>query len=203
MSEEARNRCLEPFFTTKGERGTGLGLAMVFGTVRRHGADIQIDSTLGAGTTVRLAFPPATAATETPLPAAVRLPARLRLLLIDDDPTVLKSLRDTLENDGHVIVTAEGGSEGIAALRASLDRGERFAAVITDLGMPHLDGRRVAAAIKEASPEMPVILLTGWGRQLAADRDLPPHVDCVLAKPPRLRDLRDALRQVLRTDDPR
>jgi PAS domain S-box-containing protein len=196
MSAEARQRCLEPFFTTKGERGTGLGLAMVFGTMRRHGGDIQIDSIPGAGTTVRLVFAAApAAAAESRQLAVVPALARLRLLLIDDDPILLKSLRDTLEGDGHLIATANGGREGIAALHASLDRGEPFAAVITDLGMPYLDGRRVAAAIKQSSPATPVILLTGWGRQLTQDGDTPPHVDRVLAKPPRLRELRDALRQ--------
>jgi PAS domain S-box-containing protein len=199
MSEETRRRCLEPFYTTKGERGTGLGLAMVFGTMRRHDADIQIDSMPGAGTTVRLVFAAAPAAAdEIGRPAAVPALARLRLLLIDDDPILLKSLRDALESDGHVIVTANGGEEGLAALRNGLDRGEPFAAVITDLGMPYLDGRRVAAAVKACSPETPVILLTGWGRQLAADGDAPPHVDHVLAKPPRLRELREALSQSCR-----
>jgi CheY-like chemotaxis protein/anti-sigma regulatory factor (Ser/Thr protein kinase) len=197
MSEEARQRCLEPFFTTKGERGTGLGLAMVFGTVQRHGANIQIDSTPGGGTTVRLVFPAVpTAAAEAVQPVTSPVLTGLRLLLIDDDPILLKSLRDALENDGHEIVTANGGKEGIAALHANLEQGERFSAVITDLGMPHLDGRRVAAAIKAAAPEMPVILLTGWGQRLVTEGDIPPHVDRVLAKPPRLRDLRAALKQI-------
>jgi PAS domain S-box-containing protein len=197
MSEEARQRCLEPFFTTKGERGTGLGLAMVFGTVQRHGANIQIDSTPGGGTTVRLGFPAVpTAAAEAVQPVTSPVLTGLRLLLIDDDPILLKSLRDALENDGHEIVTANGGKEGIAALHANLEQGERFSAVITDLGMPHLDGRRVAAAIKAAAPEMPVILLTGWGQRLVTEGDIPPHVDRVLAKPPRLRDLRAALKQI-------
>ena len=105
----------------------------------------------------------------------------------------MKSLRDALETDGHVIETANGGEAGIAAFRTSLDRGERFAAVITDLGMPYVDGRRVAALVKDISPATPVILLTGWGRRLVAEGDIPPHVDRVLAKPPKLRELREAL----------
>ncbi len=64
MDEDTRRRCLEPFFTTKGERGTGLGLAMVYGMVQRHGAEIDLDSAPGKGTTVRLGFPvPGTTAT--------------------------------------------------------------------------------------------------------------------------------------------
>src|SRR6266404_5189480 len=89
MDEDTRRRCQEPFFTTKGERGTGLGLAMVYGTVQRHGADIEIESTAGKGTTVRLSFAvPVGVATdltsETPRPK----PSRLRILVVDDDPLV-------------------------------------------------------------------------------------------------------------------
>jgi CheY-like chemotaxis protein/anti-sigma regulatory factor (Ser/Thr protein kinase) len=201
MDEDARARCLEPFFTTKGERGTGLGLAMVYGMVQRHSADIHIDSAVGQGTTVRLSF----ASAATPFapaaePAASVLPKDLRILLVDDDPVLLKSLRDILESDGHTIVTANGGQEGIDVFRASLDSAQKFDAVITDLGMPYLDGRQVASALKAASPSTPVILLTGWGQRLLADDDVPPHVDLVVPKPPKLRDLREALaRCCLRT----
>ncbi|HUJ01513.1 MAG TPA: PAS domain S-box protein [Usitatibacter sp.] len=194
MDEETRARCLEPFFTTKGERGTGLGLAMVFGTVQRHSAELQIDSAPGAGTTMRLVFAvPQSIPLESGAAEELEAPAKLRLLVIDDDPTILKSLRDALESDGHSVVTASGGEAGLSALRVALDRGERFAAVLTDLGMPYMDGRRVAAAVKEITPRMPVILLTGWGQRLVAERDVPAHVDRVLAKPPKLRELRQAL----------
>ena len=195
MDEETRRQCLEPFFTTKGERGTGLGLAMVFGMVQRHSAGLEIDSSPGDGSTVRLLF-----AVPEPVAADARksrnerqaLP-QLRLLLVDDDPVLLNSLRSALETEGHVIIAANGGAEGIAAFHDALDRDESFAAVITDLGMPYVDGRKVAAAIKEASPATPVILLTGWGQRLVAEGDIPAHVDQVLAKPPKLREIRRAL----------
>jgi CheY-like chemotaxis protein len=74
---------------------------------------------------------------------------------------------------------------------------ERIDVVITDLGMPHIDGRNVAAAVKTASPGTPVILLTGWGQRLVDDGDIPAHVDHVLNKPPKLRDLRAALSHVI------
>lgn len=195
MDEETRLRCLEPFFTTKGERGTGLGLAMVFGIVQRHSAELEIESAPGAGTSIRLVFAlPATVEHAPGQPAPLLKPAsRLRLLLVDDDPVLLKSLRDALEGDGHAILSANGGEAGIAAFQAAIDRGESIAAVITDLGMPYVDGRRVAAAVKKISPATPVILLTGWGQRLVAEGDIPPHVDRVLAKPPKLRELREAL----------
>ncbi|HUA19880.1 MAG TPA: ATP-binding protein [Bryobacteraceae bacterium] len=197
MDEETRRRCLEPFFTTKGERGTGLGLAMVYGVMRRHNADIEIESAVGQGTVVRLRFPvPASTSTQVPAAGPEAMPPRLRILSVDDDPLLIKSLRDALEADGHAVVTANGGQEGIDAFRAAEERDERFAVVITDLGMPYVDGRKVASAIKSDSPSTPVILLTGWGQRLVAEGDVPPHVDRVLNKPPKLRELRAALAEL-------
>jgi PAS domain S-box-containing protein len=197
MSDDTRQRCLEPFFTTKGERGTGLGLAMVYGVVQRHGADLEIDSAERRGTTVRMLFaaPDAIVAAAAASPQVAR-PARLRLLVIDDDPMLLKSLRGALDIDGHEVTTADGGQAGIDAFRRALVQGEPFAAVITDLGMPYVDGRRVASAIKAESPQTPLIMLTGWGQRMIDDRDVPSYVDRVLAKPPRLADLRNALSQL-------
>jgi signal transduction histidine kinase len=194
MDEETQLRCLEPFFTTKGEQGTGLGLAMVNGAVQRHGGELQIDSAVGRGTTASLRLPVARAGAPVTAhePPPLAPPRGLRLLVIDDDLLLLKSLQDTLGADDHVVTTAHGGQAGIDVFLAAQASGEPFAAVITDLGMPHVDGRRVAAVVKEASPATPVILLTGWGRRLAGD-DKPPHVDAVVGKPPRLRELREAL----------
>ena len=73
---------------------------------------------------------------------------------------------------------------------------EAFAVVITDLSMPYVDGRKVAAAIKAGTPTTPVILLTGWGQRLEAEGDVPPNVDRILGKPPKLRELRAALAEV-------
>jgi CheY-like chemotaxis protein len=195
MDEDTRRRCLEPFFTTKGERGTGLGLAMVYGMVKRHNGEIEIESAPGSGTTVRLIFPvPGKAA---PISTAAFAPAApvagLRLLIVDDDPLLIKSLQDTMEGAGHTIVPADGGQAGIEAFHAALARDEPFSAVITDLGMPYVDGRRVAAAVKGASPSTPVILLTGWGQRLITEGEIPPNVDRVLSKPPKLRELNEAL----------
>lgn len=200
MDENTRRRCLEPFFTTKGERGTGLGLAMVYGMMERHGASIDIVTAPGQGTAVRLDFPACAAGEGELAPdAAHAVPPRLRILVVDDDPMVLKSLRDILEIDGHDVVSADGGQAGIDCFQAAYDRHEQFAVVITDLGMPHVDGRKVASAVRQCSPATPIIMLTGWGQRLAADSDYPEHVNCVLGKPPRLKELRRALNKVIAT----
>ena len=195
MNDETRRHCLEPFFTTKGERGTGLGLAMVYGVIQRHSGEIEIESAPGKGTLVRLSFAvSAMASVEPDEPAAPSpIPTGLKILIVDDDPVLLKSISDILETDGHLVVTANGGQAGIDAFLETYVSVQRFAVVITDLGMPYVDGRKVATAVKAASPDTPVILLTGWGQRLVSDGDIPAHVDRVLSKPPKLRDLREAL----------
>jgi DNA-binding response OmpR family regulator len=120
----------------------------------------------------------------------------LRILLVDDDPLLVKSLEDILNADGHDVRHANGGQAGIDAFNAALRDGARFDVVITDLGMPYVDGRRVAAAVKAASSATPVIMLTGWGQRLLAENDMPPHVNRVLNKPPRLQELRTALMEL-------
>jgi len=198
MSDETRRRCLEPFFTTKGERGTGLGLAMVYGMVQRHSAELEIDSSLGHGTTMRVIFPACEASQGigTPQPTPLLAAQRLSILLVDDDPLLIKSLRDILEGDGHLVTAADGGQRGIEMFTTALAQARPFDVVITDLGMPHVDGRKVAVAIGAASPSTPVILLTGWGKRLLAENDRPAHVFRVLSKPPKLQELRTVLASV-------
>jgi signal transduction histidine kinase/CheY-like chemotaxis protein len=200
MDVETQRRCLEPFFTTKGERGTGLGLAMVYGMAQRQGAELKIQSEPGYGTTVRLAFPASRSLSKDtraqPEPGETPPPG-LRVLLVDDDALVIKALRHTLEADGHQVTTASGGQAGIDAFNGAMAGDEPgFDVVITDLGMPYVDGMKVAAAVKAASGTTPVVLLTGWGQRLIGDNEETPHVDHVLSKPPRLQDLRAVLRKL-------
>jgi signal transduction histidine kinase len=199
MSEETRQHCLEPFYTTKGERGTGLGLAMVYGVAKRHGALVEIESELGKGTLMRLIFP-IPVGSDKDLNLSAQPPKALpplRILVIDDDALILKSLENILTEDGHSVVTANTGSAGIDAFMAALRDRNPFEMVITDLGMPYTDGRKVAAKIKEASPATPVILLTGWGQRLLEDGDIPAHVDQVLSKPPKPLKLRETIAKCL------
>ncbi len=196
MDEDTRRRVFEPFFTTKGERGTGLGMAMVYGVVQRHSAEIEIDTAPGAGTAARLLFlPRAGLAAEERAAKSDAAPVKpLRILIVDDDPFVLDSMRAVLELDGHAVTTAEGGQAAIDSFRGAQGNGG-FAVVITDLGMPYVDGNQVARAVKTMSPSTPVVLLTGWGRRMNADGDTPPSVDHLLGKPPELNELRAVLAQ--------
>jgi signal transduction histidine kinase/ActR/RegA family two-component response regulator len=197
MDEETRRRCLEPFFTTKGDRGSGLGLAMVYGIAQRHGVDIGITSAPGEGTTFRLTFPPAAPAPQSTASVRVqKIPNHTKILLIDDDPVLLTSLREVLTHDGHQVQVAHGGKVGIEAFLDAQKAGKPFPIVITDLGMPHVDGRAVAAAIKAAAPQTAIIMLTGWGQRLMGTGEVPPEVMAVLSKPPRIAELRQKLAEI-------
>jgi signal transduction histidine kinase len=198
MDEETRRRCLEPFFTTKGERGTGLGLAMVYGMAQRHGCALEIDSKPGAGTTIRLVFPVnSSASSSTDRLPVLQMPTRsLRILVVDDDLVLNESLRNALQQEGHHVTVAGGGQAGIDAFRSARQIHEPFDIVITDLGMPNVDGRRVADSVRATTPDIPIIMLTGWGQQPLADSERTPQVDRLLSKPPRLQELRTALAEL-------
>ena len=114
----------------------------------------------------------------------------LRLLLVDDDPAVLSSTKIVLELDGHAIVTADGGEAGLEALQNARLSGRAFDLIITDLGMPYVDGHQIARAAKEMFPSTRVVLLTGWGRRMGEGDHQPPFVDHMLPKPLDLDELR-------------
>jgi CheY-like chemotaxis protein len=120
-----------------------------------------------------------------------------RVLVVDDDPLIIKALGQALRDEGYVVETANGGQAGIDVFQSAFESGDPFSAVITDLGMSVVDGSQVATTVKSASPSTPVILLTGWG-QWFETQPVPIPVDCVLAKPPKLAELREALARFLK-----
>ena len=199
MEEKVRQHCLEPFFSTKTQRGgTGLGLAMVYGMVQRHKGGIEIESAPGQGTSLRLTFPICEQAVLPPRlePPAVPSSHSLRILCIDDEPGVREILHDCLEHEHHKVSVAPGGREGVEMFRSSLRGGQPFEVVITDLGMPDMDGYHVARAIKAAAPRTPILMLTGWGTMIKADGEATPEVDAVLSKPPRMGELNRLLQRL-------
>lgn len=190
MTEEVRKRCLEAFFTTKGAKGTGLGLAMVHSIVRSHDGSLEIESAPGKGTKFTLRFPVRTETRPEALSAAAPTvgTAALTLLLVDDEPKVREIETEYLKAEGHTVVAADSGLEGIVKFRQG-----RFDVAILDRAMPGMSGDQVAAAIKKISPQTPVILLTGFGELMNASGDMPPNVDFVLGKPVTLADLSSAV----------
>jgi PAS domain S-box-containing protein len=177
MSEETRLRIFEPFFTTRAPRGSGLGLAVTYGIITRHGGRIEVESGEGEGATFNIRLPVSSGAAVKKQPerkaAAVENAA---ILLVDDDVEVSQVLELMLKQMGHRVTTVNTGEAAVNTFEIG-----KYDLVITDLGMPDMPGSDVARAVKDIRPGTPVLLITGWGVQL--DREELPEVDGVVAKP--------------------
>lgn len=166
MAPEVVRRVFDPFFSTKGVKGNGLGLSIVSGIIKRFGGEVQVTSTPGKGSqfTVMLrswedgsAAPTATAANLIP----VARHSIVACLIADDNTTALENLREILEALGHRVTALETGRAAVDALREG-----HFDLVITDLGMPEVNGWDVARAAQLADGSPKVVLCTGWGDTL-------------------------------------
>jgi CheY-like chemotaxis protein/two-component sensor histidine kinase len=195
MSEETRLRCLEPFYSTKAQRGgTGLGLAMVYGMMQRHEGSIEVESTQGKGTCVRLIFPVRETTTQAAKTTVIdpEKTESLRVLCIDDEPNVRELVVDCL-GGFHQIETAPTGKLGLEMFRSGLRTRQPYDVVITDLGMPEVDGHQVAREIKADSPKTPIIMLTGWGTMMKQDGETTGHADAIVGKPPSMKELNELI----------
>jgi len=194
MTEEQVRHCQEPFYTTKGAAGTGLGLSGVYGMIQRHVGQLEIESRAGEGTSINLYFPKKDIK-NTPdfdnIPKA-SIPSA-KILCVDSDPVMLDSLSEMLTIDGHEVETAKNGKEALSLFYERFENKDGFKVVITDLGMPEMDGNEFAAQIKKIDPDIPVMLLSGWESQLLQNNISLNNIDVVLSKPPRMKLLRSAL----------
>jgi CheY-like chemotaxis protein len=188
MSTEVRRRAFEPFFTTKGVKRTGLGLAVAYGTIHRHGGQITVDSAPGEGTTVTF-WIPAGAVT-----AGAADDGRINrggsVLVIDDEADVRELVAEVLASHGHRVTTAAGGVEGVERFKEG-----QYDLVITDLGLPDLNGWDVARAIKICRATVPVLLLTGWEDNMSPTAAT--LVDGIIKKPFGVLEIPDRVHAVL------
>lgn len=192
MDEETKRRCFEPFFSTKGDHGTGLGLAAVYGVVQRHGGTIAVISTPEQGTTFLVYLPIPLQMPTIMQPVLLPATRKLQVLVIDDDALVRDVIVESLYQAQHEVETATDGWEGLAKFRTG-----HFDLVITDRAMPKLNGDGLASAIKELHPTIPIILLTGFGEFMQANGEVPKGVDCVMSKPFTLTTLQQTIAQVM------
>jgi two-component system cell cycle sensor histidine kinase/response regulator CckA len=158
MDEETRRRIFEPFFTTKEKgKGTGLGLAMVYGIVHAHGAQMEVESEPGCGTTFRLFFPVAAPSSQAIETRATSEPARgERLLVIEDEPAILAGLEMQLTSAGYLVQTACNGADAMEHFREVPDL------VLMDLGMPRMGAVELIDALRVVAPEVRIVAMTGY-----------------------------------------
>ncbi|MDO9709128.1 ATP-binding protein [Paracraurococcus lichenis] len=165
MTPEVLARIAEPFFTTKGiGRGTGLGLAMARGFAEQSGGTLLVESEAGEGTCVTLWLPQAAASASPPPPAPPTALRGLTLLLVDDERPVREAVASALRDFGCRVLTAESGEAALPLLRDEA----RIDVLVTDLAMPGMNGVALIRAARQAHPDLPALLLTGFAGEVEA-----------------------------------
>lgn len=189
MYPEVRSKVFDPFFTTKGKAGLGLGLAVSFGIIRRHGGNIDVDSQYGKGTEFRITLPvasvglqelPSIASRVAELQEAAQAASddRLKLLVVDDEDFVRELLQEILESEGCEVLVAENGSQALEIFDVN-----ELDGVFTDVGMPGMSGWELAQAIRDRNQTIPIAVVTGWGEAVGSSEQKAAGVDWVVAKP--------------------
>ena len=179
MSAEVRERLFEPYFTTKEDGGSGLGLALVFGVVERHGGRIDVASEPEHGTIFELVFPiRGEIADERAVAIEPRPQVESRILVVDDEEPLLDVVARILSGGGHTVQTASTGAAGLKLMAE-----QPFDIVLTDLGMPGINGWQLAETIRERGHPVSVVLMTGWGETVSPNEAKERGVDAILPKP--------------------
>ncbi|MGI9174778.1 MAG: hybrid sensor histidine kinase/response regulator [Rhodothermales bacterium] len=192
MPEFVRRRIFEPLFTTKGEHGTGMGLAVSYGVIQKHEGSITVASEVGQGTCFSITIPPATVEEkESASEQAEQGTKKAYALAVDDEWQLRKALVKLLALKGHEARQAGSGPEALTLLEAEDDFSYNI--VITDHGMPEMNGRQLAREIRRRFPDLRIILLTGDTEVGKADAD----VDVIMSKPFRIDDLEAVIQQLL------
>ncbi len=185
MGPEVKSRLFDPFFTTKGKGGTGMGMAVSFGIIRRHNGSIDVESEPGRGTTFRISLPVAADAQTAIEANSAQLATssgedRLRVLVVDDEAAIREVLREALEAEGCEVIVAESGEQALQAYDAR--RGE-IDVVFTDIGMPEMSGWELANEIRKRSKTIPLAIVSGWADAISCDARQAIKADWVVSKP--------------------
>jgi PAS domain S-box-containing protein len=179
MKEEIRERIFEPFYTTKGVHGTGLGLAVSYGIIERHEGMISVESQIGKGSTFHIDLPLAKNQEKTnKVIEGISIMKPLSILVIDDEEFVRETLAEILAALTHSVQTADSGRVALEKIAT-----DTFDVVFTDLAMPEMDGWETARAIRQAKPNLPVVLVTGYGATAEAPSGEKNLVNAIIGKP--------------------
>ena len=185
MTPEVKSRLFDPFFTTKGKGGTGMGMAVSFGIIRRHNGSIDVESEPGRGTTFRISLPVTEGAaaeidTGGVKPEPLGGEDGIHVLVVDDEAAVREVLREALEAEGCKVLVAESGEMALKIYDATKGR---LDVVFTDIGMPEMSGWELASEIRKRSKTMPLAIVSGWADAISCDARQAIKADWVVSKP--------------------
>jgi signal transduction histidine kinase/ActR/RegA family two-component response regulator len=177
MTEEVQEKIFDPFFTTKGVLGTGLGMSEVWGIIKRHNGRITINSHVGKGTIIRLFLTLAEKPVEQDIAQINRQIEPCNILVVDDEEYILEIMKELLTELGHTVTTFSSAPKALDNFKQN-----RYDIVLTDLGMPEMNGLEMATKIKEFRPQTLVIMMSGWGLSLD-EKNTSNVIDYIINKP--------------------
>jgi signal transduction histidine kinase/CheY-like chemotaxis protein len=193
MAQDVKSRALEPFFSTKGSHHSGMGLTAALGAAGRFGGSFDIDTEEGKGTTITMTLPVCKDGSKIAQGKKDgREDEKLNILVVDDEEWVRKIVAKSLEAEGHLVTQAKDGKSGIECAAKG-----NFDLVILDRAMPDMMGDDVAREMKKHDPDVPVILLTGFGDVMRQDGEHPEGIDLIVSKPVTVDELRNAVRDTV------
>ncbi|MCF8043054.1 MAG: PAS domain S-box protein [Desulfarculaceae bacterium] len=198
MDQKTRKQIFEPFFTTKEvDKGTGLGLAMVYGIVRQHGGNIAVESQPGQGTTIKVFLPQSAGQAQSPqeqTPLAPAVGGRETLLLVEDETMVRDMARHALERLGYNVLEAAGGPEALELVRS---HSGAIDLLVSDVIMPKMNGRELYQALRQLLPELKVLFISGYDANIVSRQGILEHGTNFLQKPFSMAALAHKVRQCL------
>jgi PAS domain S-box-containing protein len=196
IADDVIIRIFEPFFTTKEKgQGTGLGLAVVYGIVKSHGGTITVETKVGEGSTFTILFPATEdVAEEKPEKRGVLPTGTERVLVVDDEPSIVKATSEMLRRLGYRVTTATGGPEGWSIFQLAP---QALDLVITDAVMPEMTGMELAQKLLEVRPEIPIILFTAYGESVSPEELKATGIREFLIKPCSKQELAETVRRLL------
>lgn len=196
MDQGVIERIFEPYFTTKEVgAGTGMGLATVHGIVENHGGDIKVSSRPGIGTTLNLLFPRIEGKAGKAIEASDSLlKGKEHILFVDDEKPIVDVGKKSLERLGYHVETKTSSYDALETFRKQPDK---YDLIITDMTMPKMTGEKLSEKIKEIKPDIPIILCSGFNKNITPEKSMEMGISSILVKPLTMHDLAKTIRKVL------
>ena len=194
MTQFVLERIFDPFFTTRMPEGTGLGMSVAYGIIKKYGGKIEVESELGKGSTITLSLPVARETTHSvtlPKPTEQIKAKNLRILVVDDEQDICKVLNKFFSDQGHNVRCVDNGTEAIKLLKS-----ENFDLVLCDLVMPEVSGRDVIKELNTLDKKPKVGLVTGWSEELESSHNEDLQIDFIIRKPFDFSDLSKQINNV-------
>jgi len=200
MTEETKQKIFEPFFSTKGTKGNGLGMSQVYGIVKRHHGDIEVESELNKGTKITIKLIPSFQNKSQeefieplkPEEEKIKQNTGKEIMVVEDEPEIRNIMKSILQSQGYNPHCFESAEMAIASFKR-----DKFNMLITDLGLSGLNGWELIKSIRKVDQTIPILIVTGWGNEINQDRLKENSVNAMIAKPFKIDQILSTVHELL------